>query len=371
MGPAVRRLRRRVGAAAPEGSGATPADPDPEPEPARGTPVMELSTIGVDMSASEPRTARAWRWALGAVAAMLAWAYAPNFRDLSTIWSAVPDYSHGFLVAPIALFILWRRLAERPWDPSRGAVAAPWWGGVLLGAILAVRVVAYEGNFQWVENATLLPALACLTWTFGGWPLLHRAWPAIVFLIFMLPLPNAVNSMISLSLQQIAASGSYILLQLAGFWAIQQGNTIVLSTPYGMRPLDVAQACSGLKMLMTLIATVTATLMLVPLPLWKRGTLLLSAVPIALVSNMIRIVATGWCYYYIRGERAQDWAHDISGWMMMPLALILVGLELVLLSWLVPERAEDEADKAIIPLLTDRGPGKSERANTDLSELSP
>jgi exosortase len=302
---------------------------------------------------------------------LLGWAYAPNLRDLSTTWSEDPNYSHGYLVVPIALFILWRRLSERPWEPSRDAVATPWWGWVLLAAILALRVVAYEGGFRWVETATLLPAVGCLVWTCGGWPLLHRAWPAIVFLIFMLPLPELINARIALPLQWIATSGSYILLQLSGFWAIQEGNVILLRTPFGMRPLDVALACNGLRMLMCMAATVTATVVLIPLPNWKRIILLLSAVPIALVSNMIRIVATGWCYYYIQGDRAHEWAHDISGWLMMPLALVLVGLELGILSWLVPEVTEDEAEerKPIVPLLTDRGPGKSKMSNKDLGEL--
>ena len=83
---------------------------------------------------------------------------------------------------------------------------------------------------------------------------------------------------------------------------VQQGNVLDLTTPFGMRSLDVALACSGLKMLMTLAATVTATIMLLPLPRWKRIVLLVSAVPIALISNITRIVATGWCYYYIKGE---------------------------------------------------------------------
>ena len=89
---------------------------------------------------------------------------------------------------------------------------------------------------------------------------------------------------------------------------------------------------------MTMAATITATIILIPLPTWKRITLLASTVPIAMLSNIIRIVATGWCYYMITGPTAKEWAHDLSGWLMMPLALILVGLELQLLSWLVPER---------------------------------
>ena len=102
----------------------------------------------------------------------------------------------------------------------------------------------------------------------------------------MLPLPTSVNGLIALPLQRIAATGSYFLLQLSGFWVIQQGNVLQLTTPFGTRPLDVALACSGLKMLMTLAATVTATIMLLPLPMWKRIVLLVSAVPIALISNI-------------------------------------------------------------------------------------
>src|SRR5262249_4861972 len=129
------------------------------------------------------------------------------------------------------------------------------------------------------------------------------------------------------------------------------GNILNLKTKIGiMRPLDVALACSGLRMLMTLLTTATATTLLIPMPTWKRITLLVSAVPIAIVSNMARIVATGWCYYYFQGDRATEWAHDVSGWMMMPLALILVVLELSILSWLIPEKDEDE--EVVVPLLT-------------------
>jgi exosortase len=303
---------------------------------------------------------RAWWWALGAAALMLALAYAPNFRDLGRSWSTDENYTHGFLVIPIALFVLWRRLTEVPWGGSADIGAAPWWGWGLLAAALVLRFAAYEGGFQWVETATLLPAIVGLTWAFGGWSLLERAWPAILFLVFMLPLPNSFNGLIALPLQRIAATGSYYCLQLLGFWVVQQGNVLHLTTPFGMRALDVAMACNGLKMLMTLAATVTATILLLPMPNWKRLILLVSAVPIALFSNVIRILTTGLCYYYIEGESSHRWAHDISGWMMMPLALILVGIELQLLSWLAPARTEAEEDdrrSLVLPLLAGKGPG--------------
>ena len=98
-------------------------------------------------------------------------------------------------------------------------------------------------------------------------------------------------------------TSSHFLLQLTGMWVIQEGNVINLSTPHGMERLDVALACNGLRMLMTMAATVMATVILLPLPNWKRIALLLSIVPIALVSNMARIVATGWCLLPVRGTR--------------------------------------------------------------------
>ena len=78
------------------------------------------------------------------------------------------NYQHGFLVIPIALFILWRRFIEIPWTEPLEVASTTWWGWGLLAVILAVRAFAYEWSFQWVETATLLPAIACLTWAFGG-----------------------------------------------------------------------------------------------------------------------------------------------------------------------------------------------------------
>jgi exosortase len=352
------------------------------PEPS----IMIASAIASDVSLPLPkqgisglstmwyqRQSLATIWALGAAILVLGLAYAPNFRDLYSIWDDDPNYSHGKLVIPIALFILWRRLSDTSAEPPPTAMPAPWWGWVFLTAVLAVRAIAYEWNSRWLETATLLPAIACLTWTFGSWPLLRRIWPAIIFLVFLLPLPPVVNDLIALPLQGFAASGSCFLLQLSGFWAIQAGNVIHLTTPHGQIPLDVALACNGLRMLMTMAATITATIILIPLPTWKRIALLVSTVPIALLSNIIRIVATGWCYYMVTGPTAKQWAHDVSGLLMMPLALILVGLELQLLSWLVPEKtAEDDADqKLVIPaLISKKALGKSARQNADLDELT-
>jgi exosortase len=275
---------------------------------------------------------------------ILGWAYWPNFQNLYTIWDNEPNYSHGKLVIPIALVIFFQRLVDSKvrWAVSHG----PRWSWVVLAAILAGRAFAYERGNQWLETATVVPAVAAVMLTLGGWPLLQRGWPAAVFLLFMLNLPPAINNMVALPLQQIATMGSVFVMQLTGLWVVTEGNIIVLSTPHGSKLLEVALACNGLSMLMTLAATVTATIMLIPLANWKRIIVLASAIPIALLSNIIRIVATGWCYYYIEGERAKQFAHDWSGYLMMPLALVLVGIEVLILSWLAADGGEDDQTDA-------------------------
>jgi exosortase len=289
--------------------------------------------------------------ALGLGMAVLVWAYWPNLRQLYTVWMDEPNYSHGLLVIPIALVILWQRLPDSPIDWNTSIV--PRWSLLPLAAVLATRIVAYERNYQWLETATLVPAVACLVLAIGGWTLWKCAWPAVVFLVFMLPLPISTNTAIALPLQHAAAVGSVFLMQLTGLWAIAEGNVIVLRDhANATKILEVAQACNGLSMLMTLAATVTATIMLVPLANWKRVVVLASAIPIALLSNIVRIVGTGWCYYYIDQERAKKLAHDWTGLvLMMPLAMILVGLELLLLSWLADDRhpPPEAADRPILP----------------------
>ena len=303
--------------------------------------------------------------ALAIVMGILGWAYWPNLQDLFTVWWEEPNYSHGFLVIPIALLIFGLRLVEThiDWQASR----VSWWSCLPLVAILAVRTFAYERNNQWLETATLVPAVACLILAVGGWPLLQRGWPAVVFLVFMLPLPQSANTLIALPLQRIATLGSVFVMQLSGLWVIAEGNVITLRDHlYKLKTLEVAQACNGLSMLMTLAATVTATIMLIPLANWKRIVILSSAIPIALISNIVRIVATGWCYYYIDGEAAKKTAHDWTGIaLMMPLALILVGLELLVLSWLVEDDSQFSADEVDRPILAVYGQKTNDKISAD------
>jgi exosortase len=307
-------------------------------------------------------------WALVAAIVVFGLAYWSCFYHLvMETWYNDPNYSHGFLIIPIAVWMFWQRLPAPEPKKSLGAATGPaaWWGWVALAVVLVARGFAYERNQPGWENATIVPAVASLVWTFGGWPLLRRTWVAVAYLVFMLPLPSYINMMVALPLQAFAATGSCFLLQLTGLWAIQTGNVIDIRTAHGMEPLDVALACNGLRMLMTMAAIAVAFLILIPLPIWKRIILLLMIVPIALFSNMIRITITGWCYYLFAawyagmdgawGPKAKEWAHNLSGLLMPLLAMLQVWIVLKILSWLVPQEDETGDDRQVmLPQLTER-----------------
>jgi exosortase len=268
---------------------------------------------------------------------MLVWAYAPNLWSLVVTWDRDPNYSHGFLVVPVAMVILWRRWVES--EPC--AMRPSWTNWVVLGAVLILRAICYEQGVQWSETATVLLVIASLTLTAGGWPLLRRVWPAIAFLVFLLPLPQSLNGVLSQPLQHLATLGSCGFLRLTGLWIVAEGNVILVVGD----PLEVAAACNGLSMLMCLAATVAAMTLLVAMAPWKRAVLLMSIVPVALFSNILRITATAWCYHFFGSKVGGHFAHDAAGWLMMPAALVLVGIELSLLSWLVVRVEETPVDR--------------------------
>jgi exosortase len=286
-------------------------------------------------------------WAAAAVGAAVAASYAVPLQRLFEIWWHEPSYSHGFLVLPIAGLILWLRRDRLGSVAIRPNVL----GWVALAAILAVRWVLYERNELWMEQATIPLVAASLVLAFGGPGLLWWTTPGLLFSLLMLPLPPRINLILAAPLQTIATIASAGILALTGLPVLSEGHIIFVGT----EPLEVARACNGLSMLLSFVTLITAVVLLArDRPTWERIVLLLSTIPIALISNILRIVVTAWCYYafgpksvvnYGFGKTTVgDLGHDAAGWGMMPIALGLVLLELKVLAWLiVPDIVNDRA----------------------------
>lgn len=271
-------------------------------------------------------------WAAVAVGAALVASYLPCLEALVATWWHEPNYSHGFVVAPIAALILWQRrdglaaIAPRP-----GVV-----GWLALAAVLAIRAYLYERNELWLEQATIPLAAAALVLAFGGWRLLGWALPGLAFLAFLMPLPPSVNAIMAAPLQTMATVASTALLQATGLPVLAEGHVIYV----GRQPLEVARACNGLSMLLSFVTLITAVTILVRTrPVGERVVLMLSTVPIALVANVLRIAATAWAYHLFGHEFGDRVAHDAAGWLMMPIALALVWVELKVFSWLIVAEA--------------------------------
>jgi exosortase len=258
------------------------------------------------------------------------WVYWPAFEVMAHQWSRNPQYSHGFLVPLFALALLWLRRDQLATASFQGT----WWAVPLVALGTALNLAAAYGYIDWLGGASLLVCLAGIALVLGGWPALRCAWPAIAFLAFMLPLPYAVEQALGLPLRTLASRASTWALQTLGVPALEQGNIIIVKT----HKIGVAEACSGLSMLLTFAAISTAVAIVIRRPLLDKLLLLVSAIPIALLANVVRITATGILIETAGSEVAQAFFHDFAGWLMMPLAVGLLWVELRILSRLLVER---------------------------------
>ncbi len=259
----------------------------------------------------------------------LIWAYWTSLKALSAIWSNDSNYSHGWFVVPIAVVIAWNRRDLI----NTAKLTSQWWAFIPLLVILAVRYQLFEWNEQYLETATIPFVVAAAAFAVGGWHLLRVIWPAAAFMCLMLPLPPSLNGTLAGPLQTVATAGSVSLLQAFGMPVLAEGNVIIV----GSERLEVARACNGLSMLLSFVTLITAMVILVRRPIWERIVLLLSTVPIAIISNILRITATAWCFQYFGHELSEKYAHDWAGYLMMPVALGLVLLEMKAMSWLILE----------------------------------
>ena len=263
-------------------------------------------------------------------AVCLAWAFWPSLVELVQTWNSNPQYSHGYLVPVFAIGLLWlrrKRLEGQTLRPS-------WWGLAPLAVGLAVRLAGAFFYLQWLEVLALPLCVAGVVVLAGGLTAWRWAWPSVFFLYFMIPLPFSVANQLSGPLQWLAALCSAFVMQVFGLPALADGNVILLND----HQIDIVEACSGLRMLMVFFALSTAFALVVRRPWPDRALLLASAVPIALVSNIARIVLTGVLFEIgVQSEAVHTFFHDAAGWLMMPFALVLLWAELKLMSLLLIE----------------------------------
>ncbi len=269
----------------------------------------------------------------GLVACVFAWAYWPTLRTTWMTWRSDPDYSHGFLVLPIALAIWLRRRSVGEFAPAEVSV-----GGLSLIALASLLRVAAGQFYLLPLDAWSIPVwLAGVVWTFAGWRTLVRALPALAFLWFAAPLPERFDQLLGLPLQMRAAAASAWILQCLCQPAVASGTTLLL----GAEVFEVEHACSGLRMFFGSLAMATAFAALGPADRFTKLALVLLVAPIAMLANVVRIVTTALLYQHAPTAIARRFVHDFAGLSMVAVALALFATVVGLTHWVSSTFARD------------------------------
>jgi exosortase len=237
---------------------------------------------------------------------------------LLVAWSSDANFSYAFFVPACSLFILWRdrvRLAQQPRVPSS-------WGLLIVAFALFVLGVGVLGAELFLSRISLLLLIAGLVISLHGWQLFRAILFPWAFLILMVPIPALVFSQITLPLQMLASKVAAILLPLAGVPVLREGNVIHLSS---MR-LEVAEACSGIRSLLSLTTLAIIYGYLVETRMWVRVLLAVASIPIAVAANSLRIVGTGLLVQYWDPDKAQGFFHTFSGWLVFVVSLAMLFL---------------------------------------------
>jgi len=264
----------------------------------------------------------------------LAWAiiYRSTFSELWTIWNSDADYSHGPLIPLMAGGMIYMRRKD-----FRGMRIHPTWIGlILLGFAFFLR---FFGLYYWYNSLyhiSMVVALAGIVLTVYGMDIFRRAlWP-LAFLFMMVPLPGAIDNAITVPAQSIAASMATWFIDLVGIDVVQKGNTVLVEG----HGLEVVRACSGLRLVYAFVALAWGVAYLSNRQTWEKIFIVLSSLPIAVFINGLRVFAIGAILSWADWKWSVESVHDAWAWLMMPLALGALLLELTILNRLFLETEE-------------------------------
>lgn len=280
------------------------------------------------------------------VAAAFVFLYAGVLAKLGFDWWTDDNYSHGLLVPFIIGFIIWSEF-----DRLKRAAGKPdiWFGGAAVTAALLLFLGGTLGAELFVQRVSLVVMLAGTIVYFYGRQILRTLIVPFLLLLFSIPIPQIVFNKIAFPLQIYASQIAVWVIRLVGVPTLRKGNVIEI-LPNGATQiiaLEVVEACSGIRSLMTLV---TLALILVYFTrkqetgasrdwltrarqpdVWRAVVLMFSAVPIAVLTNAGRVAVTGVLTYYYGKRATESFWHELSGWLVFSVALgLLFLLNLVL-----------------------------------------
>ena len=242
--------------------------------------------------------------------------YCRVLTALFSDWLRDPNFSHGFFVPVISAWIVWSRragLAKLEKRPSN-------WG--LLGIVGAIGILlaGILGSEVFLARTSLVILIGAMVVFFLGWNWLRELLFPWLFLLMMIPIPAIVFNQIAFPLQLLASKLATALLSMVGVPVLRDGNVISLAA----MQLEVAEACSGIRSLMSLGTLALVYGYFAESKMYKRVILALAAIPIAIAANALRIFGTGLCVQYWDPSKAEGFFHEFSGWVMFVVSVIFL-----------------------------------------------
>ena len=231
-------------------------------------------------------------------------------------WWQNPNFSHGFFVPLFSAFLVWQdrsRLQQIPLRPS-------WSGLAILALALCVFIVGQMGAELFLSRFSLLLVLAGILVLFLGWNHFRAVLFPWAFLVLAIPIPSIVFNQITFPLQLLASRVAAMTLPVFGVPILREGNVIHLP----VMTLEIAEACSGIRSLMSLVTLSIIYGYLLEKRLWVKCLLAIASIPIAVLANSARIIGTGLLVQYWDPDKAEGYFHASWGWIIFVLSLLML-----------------------------------------------
>ena len=251
-------------------------------------------------------------------------------------WYTDDNYSHGFIIVPLALYFAWERrtiLSATPIRPSA-------FGLVVVAGSLVLLVGGLLGAELFLSRVSIIGSLAGTILFLFGWKMLRELQFPLAFLLLMIPLPAIIFNKIAFRLQLLASNVGEYSISSMNIPILREGNLLILANA----TLEVAEACSGIRSLVSLVTFGLVSGYIVDHRIWVRAVIALSAIPVAIIANGIRVAGAGVAAHNYGAAGAEGLLHEFSGWAVFVGAfLMMLTLQRLLLRFVPPTPRVPEA----------------------------
>lgn len=257
--------------------------------------------------------------------------YWPVIAGLVDAWSTDDNYSHGFFIVPLAAWFAWERRRAFAALPIRPAMT----GAVVVLGSLFLLVAGLLGAELFLSRVSIIGALAGSLLFLFGWPRLRVMLFPLAFLLLMVPLPALIFNKIAFPLQLLASQVGEKSINAMDIPILREGNVLILANA----TLEVAEACSGIRSLVSLFTLGIVFGYFVDRRPWARAVIALSAIPVAILANALRVASAGVAAHYYGSAGVEGLFHEFSGWVVFIIAFVMMLAVQRLLQRVAPDRA--------------------------------